>query len=248
MSIGAPSTSDGRLLVRLALFPSNTLPRTSSDPPPTNRPPPSANRPFGATAVAVFPVTRSSTNTRAATCPVTAPPMASLPMPAAEFPESTLFVIVSAPQVSIPPPVATAYGQGPVGHGGPNGAVSVGVARLPTIALLVIVTVAPGRKPSAGGTSMPPPAAYTFGLPANGTDSGLDVETPPVMVTPSIETVGSEEAPNVPIVSTEPPPRIVVASTPAPRKATLFVIVTPPAKVPRPRAIVSPSCAASSAA
>ena len=41
---------------------------------------------------------------------------------------------------------------------------------------------------------MPPPPAITFGAPTQSTDSGLEWVTPPVIVTPSIETVGSASA------------------------------------------------------
>lgn len=94
---------------------------------------------------------------------------------------------------------------------------------------------------------MPPPAAHTPAFPVNGIDSGLDRATPPVIVTPLIETAGSLDAPKAPIVSTEPPP-MIVAADPAPSRNTLLVIVTPPAKVPGPMVIVSPSCAALTAA
>ena len=62
-----------------------------------------------------------------------------------------------------------------------------------------------------------------------GIDSGLDRATPPVIVTPEIETVGSVNAPKAPIVSTDPPPRITVELAPAPTSLTLTSIVTPPA-------------------
>ena len=50
------------------------------------------------------------------------------------------------------------------------------------------------------------------------------------------------------MVSTEPPPRMLVDAAPAPCRCKLVVIVTPPAKVPGPTVIVSPSCAALTAA
>ena len=114
--------------------------------------------------------------------------------------------------------------------------------------LFEIVTVAPRSKSAPGGTEIPPPAAKTFSSPTNAVDSGLEVVTAPVIVTPSIETVGSVSAKSVPIVRAGPPPLIVVAPAPAPRRARLFVIVTPPANVPRARTIVSPSDEASTAA
>jgi hypothetical protein len=101
---------------------------------------------------------------------------------------------------------------------------------------------------ASGGISTPPPAANAPSTPVNGTDSGLDRVTPPVMVTLLIDTVGSLDAPKVPMVSTGPPPRIMVAADPAPRSWTLVVMVTPPAKVPGPMVIVSPSWAALTAA
>ena len=67
-------------------------------------------------------------------------------------------------------------------------------------------------------------------------------------VTLEIETVGSPAVPNVPIVSTGPPPRMTVAAAPAPTRLMLLPIETPPAKVPGPTWIVSPSLAASTAA
>ena len=114
--------------------------------------------------------------------------------------------------------------------------------------LFAIVTLAPPLKSALGGISIPPPTAKTPSWPTNGTDSGLDVAYPPVTVTPLISTVGSTAAPNSPIVMTEPPPLMTVEFAPLPRRRTLLVIVMPPAKVPWPRRIVSPSRAASSAA
>jgi hypothetical protein len=68
---------------------------------------------------------------------VIAPPTASLASvdsPDAE-PTRLLLIVVfaslSVPQLSIPPPPANAKGQGPLGQGGPNGAVSLGATRLP---------------------------------------------------------------------------------------------------------------------
>src|SRR6266511_3937815 len=98
---------------------------------------------------------------------------------------------VSVPQLSIPPPAASANGHGPLGQGGPKGRVAVGATRLPVMTLSVIVTVAPPVKSALGGISTPPPSANTPSWPTNGIDSGLERVTPPVIVTPSIETVGS---------------------------------------------------------
>ena len=44
-----------------------------------------------------------------------------------------------------------------------------------------------------------------------------------------------------PIVTTGPPPLIVIAAAATPNKLTLLAIVTPPANVPCPTLIVSPS-------
>jgi hypothetical protein len=62
----------------------------------------------------------------------------------------------------------------------------------------------------------------------NGIDTGLDRVTPPVIVTPLIETVGSLDAPKLPTVITEPPPLMIVAPAPAPTNLTLLSIVKPP--------------------
>jgi hypothetical protein len=94
--------------------------------------------------------------------------------------------------------------------------------------LLAIVTVAPPLKSALGGISTPPPAAKTPSWPVNGVDSGLDRVMPLVIVTPSIETVGSTTAPNSPIVTTGPPPLMIVRLAPAPTSLTLTSIVTPP--------------------
>jgi hypothetical protein len=97
------------------------------------------------------------------------------------------------------------------------------------IALLEMVTVAPPVESALGGISIPPPSAKTPSSPVNGLDCGLDLVTPPAIVMPWIDTVGSLDAPKVPIVSTGPPPRIVVEADPAPTSFTLVSIVTPPA-------------------
>jgi hypothetical protein len=103
--------------------------------------------------------------------------------------------------------------------------------------LSVILTVAPPPrslhppplKSVLGGTSMPPPAAQTPSFPLHGIDSGLDRLTPPVIVTPSIETVGSLAAKILPTVITGPPPLMIVRPGPAPAILTLRSIVNPPA-------------------
>src|SRR5271165_6143046 len=128
----------------------------------------------------------------------------------------------------MPPPNAAAYGHSPSekpGHGMPESTSAVGSARLPVITLFEIVTVAPPEKPAFGGMSTPPPVAHTPGIPKKGIDSGLVCATPPVIVTPLIDTVGSVVAPNEPIVSTDPPPPLmVVAPGPAPISCKLFSI------------------------
>src|SRR5262245_37144811 len=102
---------------------------------------------------------------------VIAPPTTSLASGDSPVAEPTrlsltvVFVNVSVPQLSIPPPPANAYGQGPPGQGGPNGAVSLGATRLPVMMLFVIVTVAPPLKSALGGISMPPPEAKTPSWP-----------------------------------------------------------------------------------
>ena len=55
---------------------------------------------------------------------------------------------------------------------------------------LRIVTVAPPVKFWSGGISTPPPAANIPSSPMNGIDSGLDRVTPPLILTPSMATVG----------------------------------------------------------
>src|SRR5512133_1718029 len=164
--------------------------------------PPSANRAFAPVALARLPWMNEPSIVRGPRKLVIAPPSASLASvdrPDAEPTKLSLTVVlrsVSVPQLSIPPPPANANGQGPPGQGGPNGAVPLGATRLPVMTLFAIVTVAPPLKSALGGISTPPPAANTPSWPVNGTDSGLDRVMPPVIVTPSIETVGSAEAPN----------------------------------------------------
>src|SRR6266849_4676362 len=177
---------------------------------------------------------------------VTSPRALKMPAPSAkvaspESPEAlpmrlsltVVFARVRLPEVSMPPPKAKAH----VPPGQPKDAVLLGATRLPVMTLLVIVTVAPPPNSSAahgpprsvlGGTSMPPPAAHTPSFPAHGTDSGLERVTPPVIVTPPIETVGSLAAKIWPIVITGPPPLMIVRPGPAPTSLTLLSIVKPP--------------------
>ena len=196
------STLSGREAARLAWLFVTVLLLIVSVPPSRNMPPESAKRPFGAVALAWLPLTVEFLTVSPASSFAIPPPSASLttaPSPVAEPMRLSLTVVfasVSVPQLSIPPPAACANGQEtPPGQGGPSGRAWVGSARLPVMTLLEIVTVAPPVKSAFGGISTPPPRAITPSSPVNGTDSGLDRATPPVMVTPEIETVGSAEAP-----------------------------------------------------
>ena len=101
------------------------------------------------------------------------------------------------------------------------------------ITLFEIVTVAPlagglfaGK--DFGGISTPAPIAHTPAIPKSGTDSGLERATPPVIVTPLIDTTGSCAAPRAPIVSTCLPPRMIVDDAPEPWILTLLRMLTPP--------------------
>src|SRR5215831_7291920 len=225
----------------------------TTGPPSTQIPPPSAKRPLGAVALATLPEMTLFLTVNASSqlmIPAPAASLASVERPEADPTRLPLIVVwssVSVPQLSMPPPFAHANGHGPAGQGGPNGKVVVGATRLPVMALFLILTVAPPLKSAFGGISTPPPSAITPSSPANGVDSGLERVTPPVIVMPSMDTVGSLNAPNVPIVSTGPPPRMVVNPAPAPTTSTLASIVTPPAYVPGPIRIVSPLCAAATA-
>jgi hypothetical protein len=187
--------------------------------------PPSANRPLGPVALASLPSMVEPLIVSGPRKLVIAPPLASLvsaDSPEAEPTRLSLTLVLAS--------------------------VSVGATRFPLMTLFAIVIVAPPLKSALGGISTPPPAAKTPSCPVNGVDSTLDRVTPPVMVTPSIETVGSSEAPNSPTVSTGPPPLMIVRPAPAPTSLMLTSIVAPPANVPGATAIVSPSCAASAAA
>ena len=135
--------------------------------------------------------------------------------------------------MSIPAPSASAKV--------PPGTAASGEARLPVMTLSAIVTVAPRPKFSAISMKTPPPSAANV-------SSALLVTSPPVMVTPLMDTVGGSGARACPIVITGPPPSMIVACAPAPTSWTLASIVIPPANVPWPTLIVSPSWAASTAA
>src|SRR5262245_39736321 len=215
-------------------------------------PPPSAHRPFGALTAERLPVTKLC---RSVTVPWLAlkmpPPRASVASPRLEtvapatLSATRVLVIVSVPQLAMPPPLAnehTTLGRDPslqTRTGGPA------VTRFPIIALSEIVTVAPVEKPAPMTIITPPPAAKN---PAPAGDSGLESLNPPVIVIPRINTVGGSGARRSPIVITGPPPTMRVAASDTPTRLTLFVMVIPPANVPGPIRIVSPSRAASSAA
>src|SRR5215210_727893 len=140
-------------------------------------------------------------------------------------------ISVSVPAFAIPPPKppANSHRRSP-GQGGPRGADVAGVWRLPVMTLFLIVTVAPVLPPAAAGISIPPPLLTAPML----------VWTPPVIVTPAIETVGSVMAPRTPIVSTGCPPLRIVFADPAPMIFTLTRTVAPPGNVPAASRIVSP--------
>ena len=197
--LASSSTLFGSDAARAALFSVTELLLTFSVPPPAEIAPPSANRPLGPVALAWLPWMSEPLIVSGPRLFEIAPPTASLASvdsPEAEPTRLLLIVVcasVSVPQLSIPPPPANANGQGPLGQGGPKGAVSLGATRLPVMTLFAIVTVAPPLKSALGGISTPPPAAKTPSWPVNGVDSGLDRVTPPVIVTPSIETVGSAD-------------------------------------------------------
>ena len=207
-------------------------------------PPPSANLPFGALTAERLPVTKLW---RSVTTPTLLfqmpPPRASVASPPlvgvepATLSSMRVFVTVSVPQFAIPPPLANEHGLSQIGCGGPA------VTRLPLMTLSEIVTVAPIVLSAAAGINTPPPAVKK---PVPNCDSGFESLKPPVIVTRLIETV--RLAVPSPIVITGPPPSIVVAPADTPTRLTLLSIVIPPANVPGPSPIVSPSCAASTAA
>ena len=127
--------------------------------------PESAKRPFGALALASLPLIVELLIVSGPRLLTMAPPSASLAM--FDNPDAVptrllltvVFVSVSVPQLSIPPPFAAANGHATFpGHGGPIGRVFVGATRLSVMTLLEIVTVAPPVKSAFGGISTPPPA------------------------------------------------------------------------------------------
>jgi hypothetical protein len=101
------------------------------------------------------------------------------------------------------------------------------------ITLSLIDTVAAVAFPVSGpGMTTPPPSATHVSPP-------LPVVSPPVIVTPPIDTVGAARPERSPIITTGPPPRMIVDDAPAPNNWTLFAISMPPANVPAPIRIVS---------
>src|SRR6266511_1847239 len=218
------ATSVGIEASRLAVLFVTALPLIASVPPTIMIPPPSAKRPFGAVAAVRLPPIVVLLTGKPASQLMIAPPSASLATVDSPDAEPTrllltvVFASVSVPQLSIPPPAARANGRSPLmhemvmsaGQGIVESIAVVGATWFPVITLFEIVTAAPPVKSEFGGISTPPPSANTPSWPVNGIDSGLERVRPPVIVTPSTETVGSLEAPKVPIVRTGPPPLITV--------------------------------------
>src|SRR3984885_11859034 len=211
-----PPNTAGRLVLRLAVLPEITLsvmtstsrpesPPGSKSGTPAQMPPPSAKRPAGLVAVARLPDTIAWSSVRLPWRLKIPPPSASLVVPGCPgaapvlLPITTVRISVSAPQLSMPPPLAGANGHCPCGKLPgqliPEGTLVLGLARLPEITLSEMVTVAPSARLAPGGISMPPPAAQAPALPSSGTDTALDRASPPVIVTPLIEPVGSLAAP-----------------------------------------------------
>src|SRR5262245_44420402 len=238
---GGPDTS--------ALLPLTTLSSIVSVPS-ESTPPMPANCPFGAVAIARFPLTtvrrRTSVETRRLLMPPAVIPLASVP--SVDVDPAVLFVIsesviVSTPPLSIPPPALNPQGSGPQNTNG--GIVERDITWFPVITLWSIVTVAPvplngGVGSCDVGIQIPPPNVTS--------GSGCESLTPPVIVRPLIETVSPAASCSRKMVRTGPPPDTTLAFEPAPTMATLLSIVTPPANVPFPTWIVSPSCDAATAA
>ena len=198
------ATLSGSDAVRLALLAVIVLLIIVSVPPTTCKAPESAKRPLGALALASFPLMVELMivkGPRLLTMPPPSASLASADKPDAEPTRLLLTVVltsVSVPQLSMPPPSASANGHWPSekpAQGIPESTSAVGSARLPVITLFEIVTVAPPEKSAFGGMSIPPPVAHTPGIPKKGIDSGLVCARPPVIVTPLIATVGSVVAP-----------------------------------------------------
>ena len=152
-----------------------------------------------------------------------------------------VLVRVRTPPLSIPPPLLNPHARGPQKPGGMD---EFDITVSPVTMLFEIVTVAPvplngGWSSCEVGIPMPPPNVTS--------GSGCALLTPPVIVTPSIETFRASGAVARKIVTTGPPPLMTVLSAPAPWTWMLLSIVMPPENVPGAIAIVSPSCAAATA-
>ena len=89
--------------------------------------------------------------------------------PPARLSLTTVLVRVMLPQLSTPPPPASANGQA-LPHGSPEWTVALGATLLRVMTLSRIVTVAPSEKPWPGGTSIPPPSANTPVFPTTASD------------------------------------------------------------------------------
>ena len=141
----------------------------------------------------------------------------------------------------MPPPEAKEQTRGP--QGGPGANTVCGLVRFPVTRSSINVTVAAVALPVAfPGMKRPPPSAIAVPPPT------VPVVKPPVIVTRLIETVGAVAPEKSPIVTTGPPPLMIVAAAETPTRLRLFAIMIPPANVPEPIWIVSPSWAAFTAA
>ena len=122
-------------------------------------PAPSANRPLGVDAVARLRVTTLCSRVRLpACCRMPAPSASLVSGPATSLSLTLVLRSVSAPELSIPPPPASAKRQGPAGQIERTlGTVVVGATRLPAMTLSATVTVAPVAPSAAGGIAIPPP-------------------------------------------------------------------------------------------
>jgi hypothetical protein len=105
-------------------------------------------RPFGAATAALLPVTVELTSVNAPAPPLVAvqmpPPAASLASgPPATLLLTVVLISVKRPTSAMPPPNAWAKRQFALPHGSPESIVETGVARLPVMRLLRIVTMAP---------------------------------------------------------------------------------------------------------
>jgi hypothetical protein len=197
-------------------------------------PPALALCPLGSDTTARFPLTTLRRSARVEAARLKMPP---LPTPLATVASAAVepavlfvmrvFVSVSTPPLSIPPPVLKPHGKGPQkGPGGPN---DREVTVFAVMTLSSIVTVAPvplngGPDSCLTGMRTPPPNVTS--------SSGEESLTPPVIVTPRMVTLRCSGSGSRKIVSTGPPPAMTVECEPAPTSAMLLSIVTPPANVP----------------